>query len=176
MPKNMTKATLQAGNPELFQAILAEGAAGVTLEALLKKHPEAAAKLRAEGREAGVQGERERVTKIFKAAGGQGLLLQVLENGTAHVEALELFLANHDQMKSETLKAMYGAAPPVLGTDPLQIDTHERSGQDMPIETRAKAEWDKDAKLRAEFGGKFELYLIEQRKIASGEIKDHKKD
>jgi capsid assembly protease len=173
MPKNMTKATLQAENPELIQALLAEGAAGVTLEAMLEKHPEAAAKLRDEGKAAGVTAERERVVEIFEAAGGQGLMLQVLKNGTEVKDALKLMVANHAQMKTETLAAMYGAAPPVLGTEVPKVETHEEEpSQNAPIETRAKATWDKDSKLQAEFGGKFENYLIYARHKEAGEIKE----
>lgn len=172
MPKNMTKATLLAGNPELFQEILAEGAAGVTLAALLEKQPEAAAELRKEGQEAGAQAERARVVEILEAAGGQGLMLQVLKNGTGVKDTLKLMVANHEQMKAETLKAMYGAAPPVLGTEAPRIETQEGADRVQPIETRAKAEWDKDPKLQAEFEGKFEKYLIYQRHKEAGDIKE----
>lgn len=167
MPKNMTRETLQAENPELFQALLAEGAASVTLESLLAKQPEAAENLRAEGASA----ERARVVEIFEAAGGQGLLLQVLQDGSEPKAAMKLFLANHDKVKAEALAAMQGAAPPAVGTEPIKPETYEEPAQDAPLETRAKAEWDKDPKLRAEFGDRFELYLIEQRKIEAGVIK-----
>jgi len=156
---NMDKATLESQHPELFAEVKALGA---------EEGKDAATQA---GKEAGIKEERERVIKIFKAAGGQGLLLQVLENGTAHVEALELFLVSHEQAKAEALKAMHGAMPPPLGTDPVTTETHEQEGQGASLETRAKAEWDKDAKLRAEFFGKFENYLIYKRHEEADDIK-----
>jgi signal peptide peptidase SppA len=171
MPKNLTKEQLQTENPELFAALLAEGAAGVTLEALLEKQPKVAEKLRDEGATA----ERARVVEIFETVGGQGLLLQVLQNGARVQEALKLMVANHEQMKAEALAAMRGAAPPPVGTEPPKIETHTEEAQNAPIETRAKAEWDKDAQLRARFDNKFELYLIFKRNDEAGNIKGLKK-
>ncbi len=89
MPKNLTKEMLQAENPELFKALLAEGEAGVTLEALLAKDPKAAEKLGAEGRESGVKEERARVVGILEAVKCQGVLMQVIQGGGEQIKKLE---------------------------------------------------------------------------------------
>jgi len=158
----MDRATLESQHPEIFAEVKALGAAEVTVEA---------DKLGAEAREAGIKEERGRVVEIFEAAGGQGLLLQVLQDGSEPKAALKLFLANHDKVKNEGLAAMRGAAPPVVGTVAPMIETSTDPAVDAPIETRAKAEWDKDAKLQAEFDGKFELFLTYKRQEEAGNIK-----
>ncbi|OGP75470.1 MAG: hypothetical protein A2Y80_01255 [Deltaproteobacteria bacterium RBG_13_58_19] len=170
MPKNITKAQLQAENPELFSQIKAEGAGEVTLEEMLSKQPEAAEKLRVVGEAR----ERARVVEILEAVKCQGVLMQVIQGGSEPKEALKLFLANHDQVKAEALVAMHGAAPPVVGTVPPVIETHTDPPRDAPIETRAQAEWDKDPKLHKEFG-LFETYLAYRRNEEKGLIKGVKK-
>lgn len=174
MPKNMTKATLQAGNPELFQEILAEGAAGVTLEALLAQQPETGEKLRAEGREAGIKAERDRAVKILAKLGLKGISLKLIEDGSGYEAALEAMLDHRDQVKAEALKALGSEAPPAVGSDPAKVETHVEDGEDSPIETRAKAEWDKNPKLHKEFR-LFENYLGFKRAEENGKVKILKK-
>lgn len=165
---SQTREKLQAESPELFQALLAEGAASVTLESLLAQDPGAADKLRAEGREAGVKLERERAAEILEAAGVTGLIFEGVQKGLEVKDALKSFLAHQDQVKTEALGALVSQAPPPVGTEPLKVETHNEPPDNAPIETRAKAEWDKDATLQAEFGGKFETYLAYKRADEAG--------
>ncbi len=159
----MDKATLESQHPEIFAEVKALGAAEVMAEA---------DKVRAEAQEAGVKSERARIVEVFEAAGGQGLLLQVIQDGTGVKDAMKLFLTKHDQVKAESLAAMRTAAPPLVGTVVPVIETHTDAPRgNLPLEERAKAEWDKDAKLKEEFGGKFELYLTYQRQKEAGNIK-----
>jgi len=122
--------------------------------------------LRAAGRDA----ERARVVEILEAAGLQGLLFQVVQDGSEPKEALKLFLKEHDRVKAEALKAMEAAAPAPVGTDPPKIETAAEEDQNLPIETRAKAEWDKDAKLRGEFKS-LETYLAFRKAEDDGRVK-----
>ena len=168
----MDREKLESQHPELFAEVKALGAAEVTVAAMLAREPEAAEQLRLEGESR----ERARVVEIFEAAGGQGVLLQVIQDGSECKVALKLFLVNHDRVKAEGLVAMRGAAPPVVGTEKPVVETHTDPVQDAPIETRAKAEWDKDSKLQAEFGGKFEAYLTYLRQEEAGNIKGVKKN
>jgi signal peptide peptidase SppA len=162
----MDKATLESQHPELFAEVKALGLAEGAAEA---------EKMRIEAQQAGVQEERARVVEIFEAAGGQGLMLQVLKNGTGVKDTLKLMVANHEQMKAESRAAMHGAAPPVVGTEQPKVETHTDPAREAPLEERAKAEWDKDAKLQAEFGSKFENYLTYKRQEEAGNIKGIKK-
>jgi len=167
----MDRKTFESQHPELFVAIKAEGAGEVTLEQLCTRQPEAAAQLRAEGRD----GERARVVEILEAAGLKGLLFEVIQDGREPKAAFKAFLAHGDQVRAEALAAMTAAAPPPMGTTPAKVETHLEPPGDAPIETRTKAAWDQDAKLRQEFGGKFETYLAYQRAEESGLAKQIKK-
>ncbi len=42
---------------------------------------------------------------------------------------------------------------------------------EAPIEDRCKAAWDRDSKLRAEFGGKFGAYVAYEKAVASGSVR-----
>lgn len=172
MVKNLDKARLQAENPDLYEAIRAEGAAGVTLETILTQQPQAAEPLRAEAREAGVQAERARTVKILARAGLKGVTLELIQGGAAYETALEQMVSHLDQMKAETLKALGTQSPPVLGTDPVKIESYAEPSVSAPIETRAKAEWDKDPKLQQEYGGRFETFLAYQRAKEEGRVKE----
>ncbi len=167
----MDRSTLESQHPELFAEVKALGMAEVSLAALLAKEPEEAEKLRLEGESR----ERARLVEIFEACGGQGLLMQVVQDGSEPKAALKLFLANHDKVKAEALVAMRGAAPPVVGTEKPVVETHTDPPREKPLEDRVKDEWDKDPKLSAEFGGKFENYLTYRRQEEAGNIKGLKK-
>lgn len=155
---NITKAQLQEENPELFAQILEEGKVlGIkdAMDQIMASGSESGETLRAEGREQ----ERARVVEIFEAAGGQGLMLQVFKNGTGVKDALKLMVSSHEQMKAETLKSMQTAAPPVLGTEPLNIGTHTQDNPNASLETEARDAWEKDPGLKATFGT-FDRYLM----------------
>jgi hypothetical protein len=171
MPKNITQAQLAEGNPELYALIKAAGAGEVTLETILKDQPQAADKLRAEGREAGIKLERERAVEILEAAGVKGLIFEAVQKGLEVKDALKAFLANQEQIKADALAALVSQAPPAVGSDPPQVESHTDPGGDAPIETRAKAEWDKDPKLWTEFGGHFESFLAGKRAEEAGLVK-----
>jgi signal peptide peptidase SppA len=171
MPKNITKVQLAEGNPELYALIKAEGAGEVKLEALLKEQPQAADKLRAEGREAGVKEERARAVEILEDAGLTGISFKVIKDGSDPKSALKLFLKHQDQVKAEALAALGIQAPPVVGSDPPKVESHTEPGQDLPIETRAKVEWDKDANLRSQYMDRFEAYLAFKRGEEAGTVK-----
>ena len=166
MPKNLTKATLQAENPGLVQELLAEGAASVTLEALLAKQPEAAGKLRTEGQEAGVKAERERVVEILEAAGLKGIIFIAVKEGKPVKETLKEFLANQDKVKGEALDTLVASAPPPVGSEETKVKTVTEGK--ASIQDRAKENWDKDPNLRAEFHDRFETYLAFFRSEEAG--------
>ena len=155
--KNLTMEQLQAENPDLYQQILAAGAAGVTLENLLAQNPQTCEQLRAAGHEAGVQTERERAAKILTRAGLKGITLAAIQEGLSYEAALEKFLDHQDKVKAEALAALGAQASMVVGTTPVQVEEHTETGT-ASIETRAKAAWDKDPQLQQEFTV-FETYL-----------------
>jgi hypothetical protein len=167
MPKNMTKATLQAENLELFQAILAEGAASVTVEAMLAQHPEAAEKLRAEG----VTAERARVVEILAMEGDAQISITAIKEGQSALETAPALLKAEKEGRAQALADLYSSAPPPAGqTSP--VDTFTETAGSLPIEKQAMKEWDDPQggpKLKEEFGGLFSTYLAFRQAEAQGQ-------
>jgi len=162
MPKNLTKEHLQAENPDLYQEISAEGAACVRLDDLLAANPATAEQLRAEGRDQ----ERARVVEIMECGGPADLTLTAVKSGQEPKEALKTFWAARDQWKAQALDNLQAAAAPSVGQMAAEtvIDTS------LPLEERAKAEWDKDPQLRREFP-EFSAYLAFTKAQAAGLVK-----
>ena len=173
MPKNMTKATLQAENPELFQALLAEGAASVTLESLLAQQPEAAAKLRLEVHEGGVQAERARVMEILAADGDAQISIEAIKTGAAPGDTLKLLLAAEKEGRAKSLAEMARAAAPLVGSEPPKVETATDAPRgELPIEKQAMQEWDDKEggpALQKEFS-QFETYLAYRRAETQGQV------
>jgi len=105
---------LQAENPELFQAILAEGAASVTLESLLAKQPEAAEKLRIEGETR----ERARAVEILEAEGDQAVTLAAVKAGTPAAETFKQFFRAEREGRDKALENLKASAPEPMGQKP----------------------------------------------------------
>jgi signal peptide peptidase SppA len=170
MPKNMTKATLQAENPELFQALLAEGAASVKVQDLLAQDPEAAEKLRVEGREAGIKAERARVMEILGMNGDAKISLEAIQAGTAALETAPLLLKAEQDGRAKSLETLRAAAPPVVGQD-VEVKTFTETVGGLPIEKQAMKEWDgpDGPKLKAEFG-LFSTYLAFRQAQEEGQL------
>lgn len=167
MPKNMTKAILQAENPELFQAILAEGAASVTVEAMLAQHPDAAEKLRAEG----VTAERTRVMEILAMEGDAQISVTAIKEGQSAEETAPALLKAEKEGRAKALADLQSAAPPPAGQT-LPVDTFAEMTGSLPIEKQAMKEWDdpKDGpKLKQEFGGQFSTYLAFRQAEVQGQ-------
>lgn len=153
MPKNITKEQLQAENPELYKDILAEGAAGVKPEDVISQDEALAEKLRTEGRVA----ERERCVKILSKAGLKGISLAVIQEGDDYETALEKFWDNREKVKAETLAALQEEAPPLVGTQPVAVETV----------TGLAALTAEDKKMAALMGVTEESYLKSKIELAS---------
>jgi hypothetical protein len=123
------------------------------------------------GREAGLQAERERVGKILSRAGLKGICLQLVQEGAGYEAALEKLLDHRDQVRAEALKTLGESALPAVGSEAAKVETYTEPDRDAPLEERAKAEWDQDAKLRSEFDGLFETYLAFRRQEEAGLVK-----
>ena len=131
----------------------------VTVESLSADHPQVADHFRAEGREAGRKEAVERISSILthgEAEGREATAQHLAFNTLMDVEAAAGLLATMPK------QAGHNAASAVLTA--LAEDEHGQAHVDSvaetsdsltvdaPLEDRAKAAWDKDADLRAEFG------------------------
>lgn len=111
-------------------------------------------------REEGAAAERARIQGCLDAAlpGHEALARELAFDGktTPGDAALKINAAEREK-KVKVHKDLKADAPNPAqasqGTDEPKVDA------DAPVEDRAKAEWDKAPKLRAEFGGNFDAFL-----------------
>ena len=155
----LPKAAGAALNPVPVQL---QGATSMNRDQLAAEHPALLASVLAEGRAAGAADERNRILQIEAAAlpGHEALVAKLKSDGsvTAGDAALQI-LAAERQAKAKAAAAHEAEAPAPVAIVPaptVQPTAAERDaaaqGQDSaPLEDRAKAAWEKDARLRAEF-------------------------
>jgi signal peptide peptidase SppA len=131
-------------------------------------------KARAEGFAAGATAERQRIQDVeAQALPGHEALISALkfDGKTTGPEAAVQVLnaersantARHQQMQAER-----PAPVPHAGKPEENPDSGQEAG--LSIEERAKATWDKDENIRAEFGA-FATYLAYAKAHASGSVK-----
>ncbi len=158
MPNNMTKATLQAENLELFQAILAEGAASVTVEAALAKQPEAAEKFRNEG----IQAERARVTEILEYEGDAAVTLEAIKTGKSFGEMVKLSRQAEKEGRTAALAAMQAGAPPPLGQTSPPAGGQDYQAKVQELIAAGKSRGQAVKQVAREFPALHAAYLAQQ--------------
>lgn len=150
---------LKAEHPELFAAIVAEAQTGMVPAAELQTQLEAAA-----------AGERARIQAVESQLipGHEALIASLKYDGkTTGDQAAAAIVAAEKVARAAALAAIEGGAnQPVGAVEPpagsAAVDPS------LPIEERAQAQWDKDADLRAEFGGRFGSFLAYTRQQEQG--------
>lgn len=125
----------------------------MTLDEIKAAHPDLVQSLHAEGATA----ERERIQAVLAQSmpGHEKLVNQLAFDGkTTGPEAAVQVLAAEKAVSKTTLANLQADAP-----EPVQhaVQTDELAAKTP--EEKAKAKWDADAKLQAEFGGKFSRYM-----------------
>lgn len=163
--KHMNLETLKAEHPELVQAIVAEATAGL----LTKEQVDEAL---AVARQAGADLERQRIAAVREQLipGHEALIEQLAMDGkTCGHEAAAKVLAAEKALREQNLAAIKGGGSTVVPDAAAPVVDAAASGG--TAEDRARAEWDKDEKLRAEFGGKFESFLAYASKAAAGKAR-----
>lgn len=152
---------------------------GVTmdLEQLRAAHPDLAAALVAEGHAAGVAAgataERERILAVEAQLlpGHETLIAGLKVDGkTTGAEAALQVLAAERSVCAGRAAALGGEAPKPVPHAAAPTDKPASADTSLPIEERAKATWDADEKIRAEFG-QFDTYLAYAKAHAAGTVK-----
>ena len=152
---------------------------GVTmnLDELRAAHPDLAAALVAEGHASGVaagaSAERERILAVEAQSlpGHEALIAGLKADGkTSGAEAALQVLAAERVICAGRADALAGAAPNPVPHAAAPTDKPASADASLPIEERAKATWDADEKIRAEFG-QFDTYLAYAKAQASGTVK-----
>lgn len=133
--------------------------------------------VRAALRAAGARAERERIQAVeSQLISGHEALINALkfDGKTSGPEAAVAVLNAERSKRAQVLTRLQGDAPATAAfaaapaTTTAQVTTDE---DNQPLEDRCKATWDKDANLRAEFGGKLERYVAYERANKSGRLK-----
>lgn len=149
----------------------------ITREQLAADAPELLTAILAEGRTAGAAAERERIQAVEGQLipGHEALINSLKFDGkSTGGDAASAVIAAERKVRETQAKNLASDAP-----DPLQqvpgatVDKPAANAEDksLPIEERAKAAWDKDEKLRAEFGGSFSTYLALAKAEDAGQVR-----
>ena len=160
-PATLDRETLAAEHPELFAAIVEEGRAlafglGET-----------------KGRAAGAEEERARImaVKAVSLPGHEGLIDCLMFDGqTTGPEAARLVIEAENAKRVLHLKHHVADAPPPV-THAVAPDLETPPDAALPLEERCKLAWDRDPKLRAEFGDNFGSYLAFSKADERGRVK-----
>ncbi|WP_095196936.1 S49 family peptidase [Pseudomonas sp. Irchel 3A7] len=151
----------------------------INREYLAANHAELLATLEHDAHAAGARAECDRIKAVEAAAlpGHEELIASLKFDGkTSGAEAAAQVIGAEKTKRTEALANIRSnAAAPVPGT-PEPPKTPESKGEDAdaPLEERAKATWDGDKDLRAEFGT-FEAYHAYRKAEDKGLIKVLKK-
>jgi len=148
----MDRKELKEQFPELFQEVFDLGAASVDQ-----------GKIAADATAA----ERARVVSILGSDAGADAQKQAVETGLSLDASYKLFFEAEKKRKDDALLKMAASAPPAQG----QVETVVQTAAAATPEEKAKKDWDADADLRAEFGGKFETYLAFVKADSRGLVK-----
>jgi len=156
--------------------------ASITTAALREHRPEIATEIEEAARAAATTGAREAATAAATAerdrilaldevavAGHEGLVAAAKADGTTTAAELALRILKAEKAAGGQVLSQLRAADPgaaVARVQPPVTTTTEATGDD--IEAKARADWDKNATLRSEFGGTFATYLAYAKAHASG--------
>jgi hypothetical protein len=159
----------------------------INKEFLLSNHADIVEMFRAEGRSAGLTTGRQegaaaelaRIQGVFaQAMPGHGPLVQQLAfdgKTTPGEAAIAINAAERAKLgqKAEDIAAdaaAAAAAAPSASGDPAAAPA-PAADANKPIEERAKAKWDADAKVRAEFGADFNAFLAFEKASEAGRVR-----
>ena len=153
----MDKEQFKAEHPELYEAVIAEGEANCKT------------KFDKELVEQGAAAERARIQGCLDAAlpGHEALARELAFDGktTPGDAALKINAAEREKKVKVHTNLKADAPAPAQASQEKEKPAVDA---DAPVEDRAKAEWDKDSKLRVEFGGNFDAFVAFKRAEESG--------
>lgn len=158
--------------PSLRTPVTSKGVT-MNLEELRAAHPDLAAALVAEGVAIGATAERERIHAVEAQLlpGHEALIASLKADGkTTGAEAAVQVLAAERSVCAGRAASLVSEAPQPVAHAAAPTDKPAGADPSLPIEERAKATWDADEKIRAEFG-QFDTYLAYAKAQANGTVK-----
>lgn len=136
---------------------------------------------KAEGLKEGAEAERKRIQGIeaVAAPGYESVIAAAKFDGkTTAGEAAILITKKLQEDHANTLAELKrDGIPPV--SQPAAQDMASQNSQaddDTPIETKAKAAWEKSKSLQEEFSGNYDAFLAFEKNVAAGRIKIFRRD
>lgn len=163
--KIMTLEQLRAEHPDLVAAIVAEATEGMVATADLQQQL-------ATAQAAGAAGELARIQAVEDQLipGHEALISQLKADGkTTAAEAAQQVLAAEKGAQASALAALEAGSNPIVPA--AEAGQQTEIDPNSPIEERAQTQWDADAGLRTEFGGKFESFLAYAKASDAGRAK-----
>jgi signal peptide peptidase SppA len=166
-----------------------KGVSTMKLEELRLAHPDLCAALVEEGHragfEAGANAELNRIKSVeAQSMNGHEALITTLkfDGKTTGPEAAVQVLSAEKSLQNQAAAAVVSNAPAALTfaaapDDAANAAATAEAEANLPIEEKAKAEWDASPQIRAEFGGNLSTYTAFRNAQNSGRVKvAHKKD
>jgi len=145
-------------------------AAVETLETLKQKHPEIVAALLAEGAKA--ENDRIKDCESQMIPGHEALVNAMKLDGKSNGADVALaIVAAEKTVRANHLQDFAANAPKVIPFAAVPSVESTAEDKSLPVEDRAKTQWEADANLRSEFGGDFAGYLAFSKAEEQGRIK-----
>lgn len=147
-------------------------AAEVTLETIRANHPDIVAALLAEGAKA--ENERIKDCEAQLIPGHEAIVNAMKLDGKSNgADVAKAIIAEEKKLRGSHLKAFQDNAPPVVQFAATAEVEPVAAADDksLPIEERAKAKWEADAKLRAEFGRNYAGYFAFCKAEEAGKVR-----
>ncbi len=167
---SITRDTIAAEHPEIAEAFRKEGMASATAATIEAANPALALALRNEGAAA----ERARIQAV-EAQALPGYETQIaamkFDGVTTGAEAAVAILALEKQARGAQVAAIAADAAPlgaVRQAAPAPAAAADLSA--LPLEERCKAEYERDASIRADFPT-LSAYIADQKALASGSLR-----
>ena len=166
----MTKEELKEKNADIYQAVFDEGKASAVADSAKNSQT-----LQDEARKHGADAERQRIQAVrAQSIPGHEAVIETLmyDGATTGEQAAVKILAAEKTLRASKHAAFIaeGSAIRVPVTEGPDKPTAGAVEPELPVEEKARQEWDNDVKLRAEFGD-FKTYLAYARAHSAGQVK-----
>ncbi|MCK9570075.1 signal peptide peptidase SppA [Candidatus Pacearchaeota archaeon] len=170
---------LKTKHPSIYQAAYAEGKAAGIVEGVDSGKQAGLDIGRAEGVKEGAKAEQERIRAVEGALipGHEAMIEAFKADGkTTGAEAMAAVIAAENRVRAaektkldqDAIKPAAAAAAPSAAAEAAAASAAEDTT--IPVEERAKSQWDKDAKIRAEFRT-LETYTAFKKAEEAGRVK-----
>jgi signal peptide peptidase SppA len=165
---------LKSKHPEILRAAYEEGKAAGVVEGVDTGKKAGYDAGKAEGVTEGAKAERDRIKAVQSALipGHEALIESMIADGkSTGTDAMAAVIAAEKKVRDgELAKINADAIKPAAAPAAPAVDADAGIDQNLPVEERAKSEWDKKPEIRAEFKT-IEAYMAFKKADESGRVK-----